>query len=401
MPLSEDFLMGYASTHAPQLYRQFQDQKAARAEAASMEDLQQQLQGIVTPLVNSPDNNDPNKKAILDYALSAAQSRNPEFLKSAIVNINNLNEKNLIARNPTDKLKDVRALHEMDPSIDMAKTYKDYMLKPSTQINMGTSKPFEHTEAGYVYDPMTDQPVDIPVNVPKDQFLSQNPGLVYRKPPPEMEKLKDVPPTHKMVYAENAATIKKLEDTLKTVEKYPEAFGPHNIVNNMPGGKYVLPKLENVMGVDDKTQKLYDMARTKVGDVGSYKRHDLSGTAVTPSEDRKTVWSVVDPTDNPSQIKNKLSMMIQDLKGVNSQVETMYAPGSGYRPMSPINPYDLPTRTNAQGQIEVQDSATGQWFVDPTSTPAATKKKVVRSGTEKSTGKRIYQYDDGTTGYEQ
>jgi hypothetical protein len=131
-------------------------------------------------------------------------------------------------------------------------------------------------------------------------------------------KLKEVPPTQKGAYIGNVASISQIDDTLAKLDAAPDAwFG-------IKGG----------MG-DQFMQRAYPESndiRAAIGGVSSIKRHDISGAAVSPSEDKKLAQYIPNPTDDKKAIKDKLTNFKNELMRSNQAIQGSY--GDEYSPLS-------------------------------------------------------------------
>jgi hypothetical protein len=128
-------------------------------------------------------------------------------------------------------------------------------------------------------------------------------------------KLQNVPASHKMVYAENAASLKKIDDTIEAVKANPGALGMQNML-----GDTINQRLDQE-GVP---------TRAAVAEVGRVKLHDLSGAAVSASEAPGLMPLVPSVNDSAEAAVEKLQNLRKHYEDINRQLETMYS-GSGYR----------------------------------------------------------------------
>jgi hypothetical protein len=110
--------------------------------------------------------------------------------------------------------------------------------------------------------------------------------------PEDAVRLKEVPPTQRTAFVANNVGIKQIDSALEELEKAPdEWFGVKAGLGNQ------------VM------QRLYPEStgvRSAIGGVSSIKRHDISGAAVTATEDKKLSEYIPSQTDTKEAIKNKL-----------------------------------------------------------------------------------------------
>jgi hypothetical protein len=141
-------------------------------------------------------------------------------------------------------------------------------------------------------------------------------------------KLQNVPATHKMAYVENAAALKKIDDTIDAIKSNPEALG-----------------IKNMLG-DTISQRLDEKGvptRASVAEVGRVKLHDLSGAAVSASEAPGLMPLIPSVNDSAEAAVEKLLNLRKHYEEINGQFESMYS-GSGYR--DPIKAASKPPAQN-------------------------------------------------------
>jgi len=137
-------------------------------------------------------------------------------------------------------------------------------------------------------------------------------------------KLQNIPPTHRMVYDANAAALKQIDDTIKAIEENPGHLG-------LKSGRGMSEKLDQILdpkGVD---------IRSKVTQVKALKKHELSGAAVTPFEnkDYAHMYPNVNEIDEKAVI-DKLKALRPMYGDINQQIEKNYSDPALYR--NPIKP---------------------------------------------------------------
>jgi soluble cytochrome b562 len=135
--------------------------------------------------------------------------------------------------------------------------------------------------------------------------------------------IKDINPTHRMAYTGNLTTIKQIDNALKLIDERPESFGL-----KFSGGDVINQRL------DPEGVKY----RSAVSQIASVKRHDLSGAAVSPSEDKYLRPFLPNETDTPEAAKEKLLALRANIAGVNNDIGGMYK--EGYRQALPPVPKD-------------------------------------------------------------
>ena len=136
----------------------------------------------------------------------------------------------------------------------------------------------------------------------------------------KLSRLQNIPPTHRMAYAENANALSRIDDAIEQVKKNPNALG-----------------LQNILGDNfaQRVDKEGVPVRAAVAEVGGVKLHDLSGAAISPSESKRLMPMVPTSTDNAEAAIAKLLNLRKEYAGINTQIEGMYS-GDEYR--NPIKP---------------------------------------------------------------
>ncbi len=129
--------------------------------------------------------------------------------------------------------------------------------------------------------------------------------------------LKPMPATMAGAYNGNETSLKEIDDAIAAVKKNPKAFGLTKI------GPNILNETVDPGGVD---------ARAKVARVGSVKRHDISGAAVTLAEDKKLAPWLPEAHQSSETILKKLNNLRAELV-YNQQGLEATAESQGYIPM--------------------------------------------------------------------
>ena len=132
-----------------------------------------------------------------------------------------------------------------------------------------------------------------------------------------VKELKPVPSSMAGAFNGNESSIAEIEAAIKAVEDNPKAFGLGR------AGPNVLNEVLDPKGIE---------ARAKVSKVGSVRRHDISGAAVTVAEDKKLVPWLPDVYNHPDSIKTKLRNLKNDLVSHNRSIEET-ATSQGYKPL--------------------------------------------------------------------
>ena len=129
-------------------------------------------------------------------------------------------------------------------------------------------------------------------------------------------KLRDVPGTVRKTLFENDAALRKVDDALAAVKKYPEALGVSNYLGD------TIRQRTDPDGVN---------ARALVADIGSLKIHDRSGAAVTASETPRLKPFIPSATDDEATVNKKLNLFKQEYTAIQQDIRETYSREQGYR----------------------------------------------------------------------
>jgi hypothetical protein len=153
-------------------------------------------------------------------------------------------------------------------------------------------------------------PADVPAQMKPDGSVDVISGLGAGNKP--------VPAAVAGGYVQNRTALSKLDNALRLVQQYPQAFG-----------------LKNIAG-DDIMQRLDPngvAARAAVADIAGQVMHDRSGAAVTVGEEKRLKPYIPNPTDDPRTILTKLRGLAQQYTNNNAEIEAVYGEDNGYRPL--------------------------------------------------------------------
>ena len=143
-----------------------------------------------------------------------------------------------------------------------------------------------------------------------------NPTIIPGVTPPAA-KLKEPPPTARQAYSGNKASLDIIDKAIDEVEKSPDDyFG----FKGGLGNTYMSRMYPQAAGV-----------RQKINAVSSAKRHELSGTAVTPSENAATAELLPQRTDDRKTILTKLRGLREIYKQQNDAIAGSF--GDEYTPL--------------------------------------------------------------------
>ena len=129
-------------------------------------------------------------------------------------------------------------------------------------------------------------------------------------------KLRDVPGTMRKTLFENDASLRKVNDALEAIEKYPAALGARNYLGD------TIRQRTDPDGVN---------ARALVADIGSLKIHDRSGAAVTAAETPRLKPFIPAATDDVETVKKKLGLFRDEYSAINGDIRETYSREQGYR----------------------------------------------------------------------
>jgi len=146
-------------------------------------------------------------------------------------------------------------------------------------------------------------------------------------------KLRDVPGTVRKTLFENDAALRKVDDALAAVKKYPEALGVSNYLGD------TIRQRTDPDGVN---------ARALVADIGSLKIHDRSGAAVTASETPRLKPFIPSATDDEATVNKKLNLFKQEYTAIQQDIRETYSREQGYRtpeaPQARVDISSIPSR---------------------------------------------------------
>jgi len=146
-------------------------------------------------------------------------------------------------------------------------------------------------------------------------------------------KLRDVPGTVRKTLFENDAALRKVDDALAAVKKYPEALGVSNYLGD------TIRQRTDPDGVN---------ARALVADIGSLKIHDRSGAAVTASETPRLKPFIPSATDDEATVNKKLNLFKQEYTAIQQDIRETYSREQGYRtpeaPQARVDVSSIPAR---------------------------------------------------------
>jgi hypothetical protein len=141
------------------------------------------------------------------------------------------------------------------------------------------------------------------------------------------EGLKQIPANINLAIIKNNQGVQQLSDTIKLLEKNPEATGFKGFV---PGA--ILNRADPE-GVN---------ARAGVADIGSLVMHDRSGAAVTASESPRLVPFIPLITDDNATALKKLRRMKTILEGEQKGLTETYSKDQGYLPNPVVSKISAP-----------------------------------------------------------
>lgn len=144
----------------------------------------------------------------------------------------------------------------------------------------------------------------------------ENLEVIPGGPADKQEKLKPIPPNINTAIGTNDMSIKRIEEALDLLKKYPDAIGLKNL---LPGQAL------------DRADPKGVAARSAIGDIGSLVIHDRSGAAVSQSEMQRLGF-IPTPTDRADNAKTKLEAMLKWAKAGQQGLSETYSESQGYKP---------------------------------------------------------------------
>lgn len=148
-----------------------------------------------------------------------------------------------------------------------------------------------------------------------------------------------VPPQIAKGLVENNSNIRKIDNALAALEKYPQAFGTRNYLGD------AIRQRSDPQGVDP---------RAKVADIGSLIIHDRSGAAVSASEFPRLAPFIPVATDDPATVKTKLANLKANIQMMNEETQQIYSTDQGYKEFNaaPIAQPAAPVAQQQPAQIK-------------------------------------------------
>jgi hypothetical protein len=135
-------------------------------------------------------------------------------------------------------------------------------------------------------------------------------------PADKEEKLKPIPPNINTAIGTNDMSIKRIEEALDLLKKYPDSIGLKNLLPSQ---------------ALDRADPKGVAARSAIGDIGSLVIHDRSGAAVSQSEMQRLGF-IPTPTDRADNAKTKLEAMLKWAKAGQQGLSETYSESQGYKP---------------------------------------------------------------------
>ena len=134
------------------------------------------------------------------------------------------------------------------------------------------------------------------------------------KPPPR--QLQNLPAAAATGIQENLTTIQKIDQAIAALKARPQSIGPGTGVLGE-----TFTQLNDPSGND---------ARQRIGEIGAYKIHDLSGAAVSASEAPRFSAFVPKVTDTPDKVLTNLQNFRNSLAQTTKGMLDFYGPNNGF-----------------------------------------------------------------------
>lgn len=156
---------------------------------------------------------------------------------------------------------------------------------------------------------------------------------------------------------ENNQNIRKIDNAIAALDKYPDAFGAANYWGDS------IRQRSDPKGVDP---------RAKVADIGSLIIHDRSGAAVSASEFPRLAPFIPQATDAPEVVRTKLINLKNNIQMMQEETQQTFSVDQGYKPFeaSPgAQPAAQPAPTAAPAPAQGQRLTPQQAAALPSGTP--------------------------------
>jgi hypothetical protein len=130
-----------------------------------------------------------------------------------------------------------------------------------------------------------------------------------RKDAREEARLRRAPPAVMGGYLENKTAIRKLQNAIAGVDKYPQGLGAQNMLGDFVNQRFD-PDGVNV--------------RADISDIGSLKIHDRSGAAVTALETPRLLPFIPSASDTPDAARKKLQRLLEEVNSTQMSIGDIY-----------------------------------------------------------------------------
>ena len=242
----------------------------------------------------------PDKGAFLAKALQVRPDLAPKLLEMQLGNMFTEEKPMTVAQGATVIDKQGNVLFQNPKEVVPKSNYANVQQDPKTGkmfgLNINTNKMEEIPGAA-----MSPKPA---MTAYEEQSLALR-RQEFNKPE-KPAKLKDIPPTQRGAYSGNVASIKDLDAAIAAAENAPEeVFG----LKGGLGNTYMSRVYPESVGV-----------RQKITNVRAAKRHELSGSAVTASENAATAPLLPEPTDDKQTTLTKLRGLRENYQTLNDSI---------------------------------------------------------------------------------
>jgi hypothetical protein len=275
----------------------------------------------------------PDKGAFLAKALQARPDLAPKLLEMQLGNMFKEEAPMVVGQGAALTDKQGNVLYQNPKEVVPKSNYVNVQPDPSTGkmygVNINTNRMEEIPGSA-----MTPKPAAAPVvrnmrqgnqeitqqwDADKNQWTTIASGNAFKPEGPV--KLKEIPPTQRQAFSGNVASIKSINDAIAAAENAPEEmFG----LKGGLGNAYMSRAYPDSVAV-----------RQKITGVRAAKRHELSGSAVTPSENASTAPLLPEPTDDKKTTLTKLYGLRDNYETLNNSISGSF--GDEYRPLNQQN----------------------------------------------------------------
>ena len=274
----------------------------------------------------------PNRAAMLRQQQAFLNSGNPTLQKLAVQNVASYQSGIMPSYTPTTTQKDIRDPESLKYLLEKEKRGKTPV--GTTMNDNGQLINMPMATGGTYYDQQFNKAINLQNNTSPleqaaynlnvrnadrqdlSQIRADEAALRAEKASDLAEKRyteslrKDIPPAHRTAYNDNKSLIDNIDEAIKQTKDNPNSFG---LINLLPekGTQYLDPE-----GVTP---------RAAVSAVSAYKRHDLSGATIAPTEQPYLSPFIPSTADRADAVIKKLKQMKSTIESEQGNIKDMYS----------------------------------------------------------------------------